>query len=414
MPQKSVSIRYILTATLLGNTLEWYDLAAFRFLAHFLAIVFYPSSTEQVILIHTTLFYAYGTVLRPFSGLIFGYIGDKFGRRTVLITTILLLTIPTLLLCILPTYAKIGFSAIVILMVIRMLHSLSAGGELPGVMTFLYESSSKKNRGFYGSFSFFGIALGFFLGALDFFFLNNHLSPEAFISWGWRIMFITGSLIGAIAYLLRRKLHETHLFHEMQRDEKNSYNPLKTLFLNHKKNICKVIGIEILETLGFNLLFTFSSIYYISILNFSRQETLKLNLVFLFFLLLFLPLFGLAASRFSPKRVSFYAAWAFFLFSIPLYALLSFPALRIFFPVLAAFLSAAYAAPLPTIYSELFPTKVRLSGIGIGFNLSIAIFGGFAPYFVLRFIQHTGSNIILPIFLMLGAVISLLTLRRIK
>lgn len=414
MSRKPLGLRFIVTATLLGNTLAWYDVATFGFLAPILTRLFFPVTDVWTFPLLAMMAVAFGSILRPAGGIFFGYIGDRYGRRVALLTTVFAVSLPTLILGLLPTYSAIGISATILFVVMRLLQGLSAGGEFPAAITFLVESSSRKNRGFIGSFAYFGVALGICLGGLDFFFLHTHFTEETFAVWGWRSMYILGSLLGWVAFWLRFKLRETPIYQEILEAHDIVQHPIKMLFQKHKKAMAKLIGIETLETLGFNLTITFLVIYVTEVLKLSIQEAIHLNLIFLTVLVVSIPLAGLLSSRIGPKKLAVRAAWSYFLLSIPLFWLMEFDTLRFLCPMGLAILVALYMAPMPALYCELFPTKVRNSGIGVAFNLAVGLIGGFAPLLALVAISYTGLKMAPGIILMIGSLISLATLHSIK
>jgi len=413
MPRKPLNLRFAVIATLLGNTLEWYDAATFGFLIPVFTKLFFPETENWIATLHLTLIFVLGAITRPLGGIIFGFIGDRYGRKNALIASVLLMTFPTLIIALLPSYLQIGVAATIILSVMRLLQGVAAGGEFPGVVTFLTESSRPTKRGLYGSFAYFGVTLGVFLGGLDFLFLNIHYSPEAFFTWGWRSIYFLGAIIGGIAFFLRRRLHETPPFQEIRESHEILKDPLLCLLSEHKKKLAKLMGIEILETFGFNLIISFSIIYFSNILHLSFSQAIRLNLLCLFFLLIAIPFAGWLADKIGIKKMATLGAWGFLLFSFPLYWISQFASFQIITATGFGLLLASYMAAMPAIYSSLFPAKTRFSGIGIGYNFTVALTGGCSPMVAYVLIRYTGQHFVPAFFLMAGAVISLLTLRTI-
>lgn len=414
MKPKPISFRFTLLATFLGNTFEWYDHAAFGFLLPLIATLFFPPEHHLLAISFSMLAFALGSVLRPVGGFIFGYIGDRYGRRISLLLTIFLITVPVFILGVLPTYVEIGIAAPIILLVMRLIQGISVGGEFPGVVTYLYEASPPKKRPFYTSFVFFGVACGLFLGGTDFYFLSHHLTPEQLHAWGWRSVFIFGALLGVVTFFLRRKLHETAIFNKMHEQHETLRDPIRTLFRQHRKSLLQLVGIEVLETVAYNLIIPFSIIYLTEFMHLSFDDSLHWGLVRILTLIAAIPLAGYIASKIGPRRHAILAAWAFLLFSLPCYLLVQHEAFRFVGVVGLAVMLGFYMAPIATMYCGFFPANVRFSGVGIGFNMTIAVLGGFIPLISFVMIRHTGNVLIPAFFLMGSALVSLLTLRKIK
>lgn len=411
MSQKPLKLRYIVSATLLGNTLEWYDAAIFGFLAPILIGVFFPFTDIWSFPLLAIFIFASGHILRPLGGLVFGYISDKYGRRITLLATIASISVPTFILGVLPAYASLGITATVLFLAMRILQGLSTGGEFPAVITFLYESASTKQRGFIGSFAFFGVALGVCLGGLDFYFLHSHLKGDSFSLWGWRSMYILGSLLGGIAFWLRYRLRETPVFRDLRISHEIARHPIGLLFRDHKKAMGKLIGVETLETLGFNLTISFLVIYLTTVLGLPLQEAIHLNLIFLASLVIAIPIAGFLASRIGPKKMAMYAAWAYFFLAVPIYGLFEHELLRLAGAIGLGGLVGLYMAPMTSVYCGLFPSRVRNSGLGFALNLAISLIGGFAPVVALGISRYTGVHMVPAYMLMVGSLVSLSTFR---
>ncbi len=411
MSRNPISLKFVIVATLIGNTIEWYDVATYGFLVPLFSKLFFPDSSEIVALMKTLAVFAFGHMLRPLGGILFGYLGDRFGRRNALISTVIFMTFPVFLISLLPTYWQIGAAASWLLTFARLLQSIAAGGEFPGAVAFLVESAPAGKKGFYGSFVYFGVVLGVFLGGLDFYLLGSHLSEQNFEEWGWRILFIVGGVLGLIAFFMRRKLHETPSFQGIRESHEILHDPIKNLLFKYKRGILQLIGIEILETLGFNVIVSFSVAYHNKILNLPLSDAIGLSLLGLLVLLMVIPLGGILTMKFGSRKLAMVVAWGFILLSIPLFWLIQQDSYRVLAEIVLTMLLGTYMASMPAIYAELFPTKVRYSGIGIGYNVTVAAMGGFTPLFSLALIQQTEWMISPALLLMGGAVVALITLK---
>lgn len=414
--KRQVNLDFVVIATLMGNTLEWFDYATFGYLIPIFAKIFFADQDSSIRISHIFILVAFGSTARPLGGFLFGYIGDRFGRRLALIASILLMAGPTLLIGMLPTYAQIGVISLILLGIMRFLQGCGAGGELPGVMTFLIESSPRNVRSFFGSFAFFGVLLGIFLGTLDFYMIAAQMSVEDLYAWGWRLPFFIGAVLGAFGLYLRSQLKETPLFAETQKIKATVPDPIRETFKLHKTAMLQVFGIVALETVAFNTIFTFSSVYMTEYFGMQVANAAALNMLGLTVGLIFIPIAGKWSLRWGGKRVAMAAAVGLFVLSYPLFTMLSKDnmAMNAFsFSVLAVLL-ACYEAPLASIFCEIFPTKVRYSGIAIMYNFGIAILGGTTPLIAYHLIQNTQLTTAPSFYLMAAAFVSFLVLSSVK
>lgn len=413
MPKKSLSLRFVIFAILVGNTLEWYDFVLYAYLIPIFLKIFFPSENSALALAYALLVLAIGIALRPIGGVLFGYIGDRFGRRFALITSLSLMTVPVGIISILPSYLQIGLAAPLILTAMRIIQGIAAGGEFPGVMAFLYESSPANQRSFYSSWAFFGVFLGIFVGAIDFYFLVAKMSSSELLQWGWRIPFMVGTILGGIGIFLRRKLHETPLFAHHKSIQGVITHPIFEVFRKHKKEMLRMAGVAFTDAVAFNFIIVFSTTYLVEFVHLSMRQSLLINSFIILTCIAFVPIAGKISVFFTPRKTCMAAAICFILFSWPLFTLLShsmflhkFAALILF----AIFLSF-YLAPLPAILCHIAPTTVRFSTIGIAYNTTIALVGGTTPLLMIHLIKWSGTIIAPCYYLMLAALVSLLVLR---
>lgn len=412
MSNRTLQPGLIITATLLGNTLEWFEYLSFAFLAPILAKVFFPEADPLHSLTHTMAGFFFGYLLRPIGGLVFGIIGDRYGRKSALVASILLMSFPTLGIGLLPTYAQAGAAAIALLLSMRLLQGLATGGEFPSSMTFLVESAPPHKRSLYGSFAYVGMICGVLLGGLDYFLLHR-LFPESLYTWGWRLAYIFGALLGGLAFLLRTRLHETHPFEALKESHEVLKHPLTTLFHTCKTPILKTIGVQALQAVSFNLFISFSIVYFSEILHLPSRHAAFLNLTFLFTLLPALPLAGKVSCWIGPRKLMLWSAWGHLLLSPLLYWTLQLHPYRHVSLIAIGILLSSYIAPSVVLICELFPARVRLSGISLGYNLAVSFFGGLAPLLALSLIRSTGILIAPAFLIMAAAILSLFTLRTI-
>lgn len=366
-------------ACLIGNTLEWFDYTLYGTFSTTLQKLFLPPSCKSSQLIIYIIF-ALGFLSRPFGGVFLGHIGDKFGRKTTLLLSILLMSIPTFLLGILPTYNQIGISAVILLAAIRILQGIAIGGEFTGSMVYLVEQADSKSRGFYGSWSDFGSPFGVLLGFLCAQFLVNSMSSESFEAYGWRIPFIGSIFIAIIGAILRKNLEENNTFR--CKKEKSNLPFIETI-KKHKKTTILAALICAFGGVSFYLLLTFLH-NFLKLSGFITQEQAYEYAILSNFAMIFsIPLSGYISDFIGRKKViiagvllSVISAFVMFntisqqLIAVHLYAQILFAfSLGIFFGARAAF------------FVEAYPSRVRCTALAVAFGLSHSLFAGCTPAF---------------------------------
>ena len=226
-------MRKILVSSMIGNALEWYDFVLYVQFSTIIGSLFFPSDNEFTSLLATFGIFAVGFVMRPIGGILFGILGDKFGRKSALVFSILMMAIPTALIGFLPTYEQVGIIAPISLTIIRLLQGLALGGGFSGCMTFIVEHAPSKQRGLIGSTSMFSLGAGVLLGIVVSLGFSKCLSPEDFISWGWRVPFIISLGIGMIAFYIRNNIDESPIYLEAKKHGNLSKTPVKEV-LTHQ------------------------------------------------------------------------------------------------------------------------------------------------------------------------------------
>ncbi|MBX7067600.1 MAG: MFS transporter [Parachlamydiales bacterium] len=406
MASRTLKPSFAIIATLLGNTLEWFEYLSFAFFIPTFAKVFFSHSPHA--LSNAMIAFSIAYIMRPIGGIFFGYIGDRYGRKRALIASILFMSFPTFLMGIMPTYAQIGFTSVILLFILRTLQGLGTGGEFPASMTFLTETAPPSMRSFYGSFAYFGLVIGVFLGGTDYFLLNRFF-PDS--STAWRSTYLFGSFLGLCAFFLRTKLHETHPFQSLKEAHEVLKDPILTLFQKYKKPVLKLMGVQILQAVSFNVLISFSIIYFSDVLNLSSKDTGLLNWSILLALVVSLPFAGILGDKIGQIKLLKFSAWGYVVLSVPFYLMIQIPYLRIPSLIAFALLSSLYLAPSISAICQMFPAKVRLSGVSMGYNLTVAIFGGTSPLICYHLIQITGLAIAPAFYIMAAALISLVSLQ---
>ncbi|MGW5854444.1 MULTISPECIES: MFS transporter [Micrococcus] len=375
--------RKVLAGTLVGTTIEWYDFFIFAQATAlvFAALFFAPmGSTGSQIAAWVTLGISF--LVRPLGAIIAGHLGDKFGRKIVLSFTLIGMGVATTLIGVLPTYAQIGVWAPILLVLLRLLQGFSAGGEWGGAALLAVEHAPKGKRGLFGAAPQVGVPLGMILATGALFLVRSNMTEEAFLTWGWRIPFLISIILIVVGYFIRKAVEESPVFKEMQQLKAKESAPLGELFRGHTKEVILAAVIFAANNgVGYLLIAWFSKYGGPKGLGMTSTEVLTASLVgglgwFIF------TLFGGWISDKIGRKTTFvvgYAiliAWAFPLFSLLNTASLPLFALALF--VLTMGLGPSYG-PQSAMYAEMFPARVRFSGVSIGYALGTIIGGAFAP-----------------------------------
>ena len=401
--------RMVIFAVTLGNLLEWYELYLFVYWAPIIAELFFDSNSEYVNLTYTFLIFGMGFLARPLGGVFFGRLGDRIGRRKSMLLSMLMMTVPTFITGLLPTQAMIGSLAPILLGFMRLFQSFPAGGEHPGASCYPYENSKVQNRRFMSSWGAFGFQVGILISTVECFFLEKYLPYEDLITWGWRLSFIVGGLIGLCGLFLRYRLHETPLYREMLSHEQIVKEPLLEVVQRYWKKMLLGVGFCALNSSAFYLLTVNLPVYFGKILGISYKDNLIITMFLLILITVPLPLFGKLADRFDNQKMLVASTIGIILLLYPIYFTINHPSLVLMgvliliFSLFFTFLSAL----IPYLLSDLFPTHARFTCVGISFNVVDALIGGFTPVVALYLLHLTGQQGAFCWFLLFCALLSL-------
>lgn len=374
-------MRKVILACIIGNTLEWYDFALYGHFAIILSKLFFPQHDQYVGIIATYTIFAAGFLMRPLGGVIFGYIGDKYGRKVSLAISIVMMAIPTAAIGLLPTYESIGIWAPITLSFVRLLQGASIGGEFSGVIAFLVEYSPMKKRGIIGSLSMMTLAGGMLLGALVSIIVSKCMTVADFESWGWRIPFIGGIFIALIGIYLRMSLRESPVYMEAKKRKNLSNKPVREIFKSHLFHFLLAIGIYFTVTVPFHTAAIFIKPYMTEYMGFSNKDAMNVNFVSLFVMMVGMPISAYLSDLYGRKIVMKYVTYAIIVFAYPSLWLIGLKTIEMAFlsQIIFSFLVGMYMGPIPAVLVELFPTRVRFTGVALSYNLCAAVFGGTVP-----------------------------------
>jgi MHS family proline/betaine transporter-like MFS transporter len=395
-----------------GQILEWFDYAVYGTLAPILSAVFFPTKDPVISILLTLLVFGVGFVMRPLGSILFGYVGDKYGRKTALAWTIYIMALATASIGLIPSFASIGIAAPILLTSCRLLQGLSTGGEWGGSTAFLVEYAKRKGRGFLGSFQQAGAVAGFMLGALIGFILTNVMSKPALTAWGWRLPFTLGSIIlGYVGWFIRSKLEDTPSFVQAEEQKQVLKNPLLSSIKNNWLGVIQAGGLSTGWNAGFYLVLTFMPTYITTTLKLPLKLSLLTNLFTCAMFIILTPMMGHLSDKVGRKRVMFTSCFCYLLFTYPLFRYMS---TGTFFRVLMAqfalcLFQSMFSGPGVAFIAEMFPTQVRMSTL-IGYNIMAALAGGMGPFYCAYLVRWTHNSAAPSFYLMAAIVVSIITI----
>ena len=408
--------REAVIAGVIGNILEWYDFAVYGYLASTISGLFFPSGDRIASLLATYLVFGVGFVMRPVGSLLFGVYGDRHGRRKALSAVIFLMAVSTFAIGLLPTYDKAGVLAPILLVVARLLQGLSAGGEWGGSTAYIVEYAPEGRRGFVGSWQQFSVGGGFLLGSLCATVLSFTLSPEALASWGWRVPFLLGILVGGLGAYMRWRLPDTPKYSEIAQQRAVAATPLADAVRQYPRETLIAFGITLHNTVAYYISLIYMTGYLIDVGKLPKPTAQLIGTICLAVFVTLIPFAGMLSDRLGRRPQLMASCIGFALLGYPFFLLGSSGRVELAFLaqlLMVVFLSL-YAGSCPAAYAELFPTRVRYTALSIGYNIAVAIFGGFAPFIATWLIKVTGNPLAPAFYVIAAAVITLVILTRIR
>ena len=409
--------RRALVAGSIGNFIEWYEFAVYGFLATVIAKNFFTLEGESAItsLILTYAAFAVAFFFRPLGAVVFGRIGDRIGRKPTLIIVLILMTLATAAIGLVPVYASIGVAAPLLITGLRILQGLFAGGEYGGAVSLMTEFAPKGKRGLYGAWQSLTVALGLLAGAGVVALLSTLLSPEALHDWGWRIPFFIAIPMGAVALWLRVSMEETPSF---VRQQTQAAPPQAAGVSSTLKAIITGIGrLMVWSAAGYTYLVIMPT-YLQSALHTGFNQALLIAVISnAGFALTIIPS-GMLSDRIGRRAVMVTAAVLLLVLALPLLKILQAESSTLLIKALVVFIAGGLvgmlAGPGPAMLAEMFPTRVRYTGLGLAYSLSNAIFSGCAGLIITGLIKQTGNLDIPAYYVMATAVVSVIALMTLR
>lgn len=396
---------------MMGNIFEWFQFSIFGFFASQIGQAFFPNNgTDSTLFAYGTFFAGY--LARPIGGLIFGYISDKYGRKKVIVWTLLSMAIPSFLIGVLPTYEQIGITSSILLITLRIIQGISMGGNYGGSLTYIFEQSLPHKKGFLSSLSFLGVLIGLFLGSCTATILEIGSSSHFMNHYGFRIPFLCGIFALILGLFFRKNLPESQEFTKQDISNENKKS-LSSSLSHHKKTIINLISVIILHDLSFYILFVYMMSFYTESLGFSKSSIFAMNSFHMILVAAATLISAWYSDTWGRLKVMKIAALMFLILTLPLFILITSTHSFILIFVLQtlfAIITGLFCGPLPALMSEVFPMNIRNTGINIAGSVSGPVFGGSAPLVLSFLVMHTGLKIAPGIYITLAAIISYIAL----
>jgi len=408
--------RRVVLAVAIGSTVEFYDFGVYGYLAITLGGLFFSESSPTAGLLASLAVFGVAYVARPVGGIIFGQIGDRLGRKPALTLSVILMALMTCAIGLLPDFSRIGIAAPILLVVARLAQGLAAGGEAAGAASMLAESSLDHRRGFMTSATQVGTLLGLLLASGVVALTNMAVGAEAMAQWGWRLPFLLALPTGLVGLYIRRRLEETADFRGVVLAGEVTQLPIAAVFRSHLSAVLKSTGLCVMTFAGFYIVFVYLAIYLQTAGRFDRSVATWSTTGTLLVAALALPAFGLLSDRIGRRRLFAGTAVAFLIVTLPVFQMMQSGSIPIAVTgqILLGLCASAAMAPLWATLAEMFPTRVRCSGMGVAFNVAAALVGGTAPYVAAWLTATTGDASAPGYFLMAAALVTLGTLLTVR
>ncbi len=395
-------------ASLVGNTLEWFDLSVYAYFALTISHVFFPSTDPTVSLVLAFATFGISFLIRPIGAAVIGSYADTHGRKKALSLSILLMLVGTLMIAIMPSYAKIGVLAPIGILIARLIQGFSAGGEFGSSTAFMMEHAPKNARTFVASLQFASQGFGVVLASLFGYVLTSNLSDQQMLDWGWRTPFIFGLLLGPVGYYIRKTVDESPDFKESEPGSQ----PLREVLTSQKTLLLIAMGTLIISTAS-NFIIKYMPSYAATTLHIPQSAGFLATLTGGLILTLATPMVGYVAGKVSRIKIMLFAAVVYAIVIFPSFMWLNTVGTQtalILVVGLMALLKAVYFAPLAGLMADVFPVRTRVTGMSLSYNLGVTVFGGFAPVIATGLVSLTGSPVAPSYYLIFSAVLSIVAL----
>jgi len=412
-------LKKAITAAALGNAMEWFDFGVYGFVAVALGQVFFPGADPGLQMIAALATFSVPFLVRPLGGLFFGRLGDKFGRQKVLSITIIIMSVSTFCIGLIPSYASIGIWAPILLLLAKLAQGFSVGGEYTGAAIFVAEYSPDRKRGFLGSWLDFGSIAGFILGAGVVILITSIVGDQNFLDWGWRLPFFIAAPLGLIGIYLRHALEETPTFQQhVDKIDSNSRKEIaepprvsfREIFTKQWRALIISVGMVIATNVTYYMLLTYMPSYLSHSLHYSEDHGLLIIIAIMVGMLFVQPFMGLLSDRFGRKPFVIIGSIGLFILAIPCFILIQSNVIGLIFLglLILAVLLNCFIGVMASTLPAMFPTNIRYSALAIAFNISVLV-AGLTPTIAAWLVEATNNLFMPAYYLMVVAVIGLVT-----
>ena len=402
-------IKLVLLSSL-GGGLEFYDFIIFAIFSIEIGNSFFPHESSTASLIGAYSLFAIGYLARPIGGMLFSHFGDKFGRCKSFALTISVMAATTLLMGIMPNYTHWGLTATVLFTLLRIIQGMSIGGEIPGAITFVSEHLNNRPGLSCGLIIFF-LNMGMLLAQAVRTLLHFFLSNNAFHLYGWRIAFLLGGTLAIVSFYLRKDLQETPVFLEINQRERF---PLLALFKQNPRELVSGIFVAGLGATIVSIYLLYFNAYLQTIINYPRKTASTLILLQLVIMSILNPLASFVSDYLGRRKLLIVGSFLLLLTSPIYFKLMQKIEFSFILVALNGLVISIYLGAMPCYLSELFPPKIRYSGVAISYNLAFALFGGLTPLLATFLVANTSVNIIPSFIIVLASILALLSLMAVK
>jgi MFS family permease len=417
-------LKKVVAASMVGTVVEWYEFFLYATAASLVfGAVFFPNAGSQLDgIIAAFLTYAVGFIARPLGGIVFGQIGDRLGRKHTLQVTIILIGVATFLIGCLPGFDTIGYWAPALLVALRFIQGFALGGEWGGAVLLVAEQSPNSSRAFWSSWPQAAVPVGNLLATLVLLVLSTVLPDDQFLGWGWRIAFWLSALIVLVGYYIRTHVNEAPIFLEAKalaessRSEQAANYGVFEVVKRYPKGVLKAMGLRFAENILYYIIVSFSIVYLVTVHEYDTSSLLLALLIAHAVHFAVIPQVGRLADRMGRKPVYFAGAvlgatWAFFAF--PLFDTLN-PVLIVVAITIGLCFHALMYAGQPAIMAEMFPTRMRYSGVSLGYQVTSIVAGSLAPIIASALLQRFDSWLPVALYIVLACAVTAVTVLTLK
>ncbi|HWM10302.1 MAG TPA: MFS transporter [Solirubrobacteraceae bacterium] len=405
------SVKKVATASFIGTTIEWYDFFLYGTAAALVfGDLFFPESEPLVGTLLAFGTYAVGFAARPIGGVVFGHYGDRIGRKSMLVLSLLIMGIATFLIGVLPTYASIGVVAPLLLVVLRFAQGIGVGGEWGGAVLMSVEHAPKGRRGFFGSWPQMGVPAGLLLSTAVFAIVQAVTTEAAFMSWGWRVPFVASAILVGVGLFIRLRIMESPAFERVKETKTEADKPIVDVIRKYPREVLVAMGMRVAENGCFYILTVFVLAYGEDELGLSKGTMLTGVIIAAAIGLVTVPLWGALSDRVGRKPLYMAGAVITTLWAFPLFGLIDTETPVLIWLSIVVGVNLGHDlmyGPQAAYFSELFGTRVRYSGASLGYQLASVFAGGFAPLIATALLAANGGDpTLVAIYMMVMGLIS--------